>query len=74
MCKLPLDYSKGEQLTGLITLLKYIEGGHELADVKIQVCVKSIGAKKKGLLRGETGFMPSLMQEQWQTKPRASAS
>lgn len=48
MCKTPLDYVKGEPLAGLTKLKNYIAYGHELEDVKLQVCVKSIGAKKNG--------------------------
>ena len=47
MCKTPLGYRDSSQLDGLITLKSFIEGGHELADGKILVCVKSIGARKK---------------------------
>ena len=47
MCKTPLGYRDGRQLDGLMTLKSFIEGGHELPDGKILVCVKSIGARKK---------------------------
>ncbi len=47
MCKTPLGYRDGSQLDGLVTLKSFIEGGHELPDAKILVCVKSIGARKK---------------------------
>ncbi|KAF6232815.1 hypothetical protein HO173_009029 [Letharia columbiana] len=47
MCKTPLGYRDGKQLDGLMTLKSFIEGGHELADGKILVCVKSIGGRKK---------------------------
>lgn len=47
MCKTPLGYRDGKQLDGLMTLKNFIEGGHELADGKILVCVKSIGGRKK---------------------------
>ena len=47
MCKTPLGYRDGRQLDGLMTLKSFIEGGHELTDGKILVCVKSIGARKK---------------------------
>jgi len=35
-----------EPLQGLITLKNYLAGGHEIVDVKILVCIKSIGAKR----------------------------
>ena len=47
MCKTPLGYRDGKQLDGLMTLKSFIEGGHELSDGKILVCVKSIGGRKK---------------------------
>ena len=47
MCKTPLGYRDGRQLDGLVTLKSFIEGGDELPDAKILVCVKSIGARKK---------------------------
>ena len=47
MCKTPLGYCDGKQMDGLMTLKSFIEGGHELADGKILVCVKSIGGRKK---------------------------
>lgn len=47
ICKTPLGYRDGKQLDGLITLKSFIEGGYELADGKILVCVKSIGGRKK---------------------------
>ena len=47
VCKTPLGYRDGKQLDGLMTLKGFIEGGHEVADGKILVCVKSIGGRKK---------------------------
>ena len=47
MCKTPLGYRDGKQLDGLMTLKSFFEGGHELADGRILVCVKSIGGRKK---------------------------
>ena len=47
MCKNQLGYRDGKQLDGLMTLKGFIEGGHEVADGKILVCVKSIGGRKK---------------------------
>ena len=47
MCKTPLGYHDGKQLDGLMTLKNFVEGGHELADGKILVCVKRIGGRKK---------------------------
>lgn len=47
MCKTPLGYRDGKQLDGLMALRSFLEGGHELAQAKILVCVKSIGGRKK---------------------------
>ena len=43
----PLGYEEGKQLAGLMTLKNFVEGGHEVVDGKILVCVKSIGGRKK---------------------------
>lgn len=34
-------------MPGLITLKSYVEGGHEVTEARILVCVKSIGGRKK---------------------------
>ncbi|KAF5874832.1 putative myo-inositol-1-phosphate synthase protein [Botrytis fragariae] len=48
VCRIPLGYVKGEPLPGLMTLEAYLNGGYDgVLDVKLLVCVKSIGAKKK---------------------------
>ena len=47
ICKSPLGYRDGRQMDGLMTLRSFIEGGYELADGKVLVCVKSIGGRKK---------------------------
>ena len=47
LCKTPLGYRDGKQLDGLITLKNYIDGGHEVSGVRVLVCVKSIGGRKK---------------------------
>ena len=47
LCKTPLGYREGKQLAGLITLKNFIDGGHEVPQARILVCVKSIGGKKK---------------------------
>ena len=47
LCKTPLGYRDGKQLDGLITLQNYTNGGHEILGVKVLVCVKSIGGRKK---------------------------
>ena len=47
LCKTPLGYRYGKQLDGLITLKNYTDGGHEVPGVRLLVCVKSIGSRKK---------------------------
>lgn len=43
----PLGYNDDKQLTGLVTLKSFINGGHEVPNVKVLICVKSIGGRKK---------------------------
>lgn len=47
LCRKPQGYKCGRELSHLITLKSFIGGGHEVADGKILVCVKSIGGRKK---------------------------
>jgi len=47
LCKTPTEYEDGKQLAGLMTLKCFVEGGYEVMDGRILVCVKSIGGKKK---------------------------
>lgn len=46
MCKMPMGYQEDKQLPGLMTLKSFLEGGHEVLDAKVLVCVKSIGGRK----------------------------
>ncbi|EDN91607.1 hypothetical protein SS1G_01010 [Sclerotinia sclerotiorum 1980 UF-70] len=48
VCRIPLGYIKGEPLPGLMTIEAYLNGGYDgILDIKLLVCVKSIGARKK---------------------------
>ncbi|OCK79378.1 hypothetical protein K432DRAFT_299970 [Lepidopterella palustris CBS 459.81] len=47
LCKKPLGYKEGHPLPGLMTLKNFIDGGYDVVDARILVCVKSIGARKK---------------------------
>jgi hypothetical protein len=48
ICRTPLEYQKGSQLPGLVTLDSYLTSGYDgVKGVKILVCVKSIGQKKR---------------------------
>ena len=46
LCKIPLGYCDGKQLSGLMTLKSFIEGGADVFNAKVLVCVKSIGGRK----------------------------
>ena len=56
---MPMGYEDGRQLTGLMTLKNFMEGGHEVADAKILVCVKSIGMKKKCMFNPSLQLLPT---------------
>ncbi|KAL8937210.1 MAG: hypothetical protein Q9216_004538 [Gyalolechia sp. 2 TL-2023] len=45
--KKPLGYTNGKPLTGLINLRAFIDSGHEIANGRVLVCVKSVGGRKK---------------------------
>ncbi|KAI9752989.1 MAG: hypothetical protein M1835_001055 [Candelina submexicana] len=46
-CKTPLGYRDGQDLPGLMTLRNFMDGGFDIMQGKILVCVKSIGSRKK---------------------------
>lgn len=52
----PLGYRQGVPLNGLMTLQNFIDGGYDVADAKILVVVKSIGARKKSKHNEVKGF------------------
>ncbi|KAL8779942.1 MAG: hypothetical protein Q9213_006705 [Squamulea squamosa] len=47
LSKIPLGYSRDKQLPGLMTLMSFVGGGHDIPTAKILVGVKSIGGRKK---------------------------
>lgn len=47
LSKTPLGYGRDKQLPGLMTLMGFVEGGHDIATAKVLLCVKSIGGRKK---------------------------
>ncbi|KAL8672372.1 MAG: hypothetical protein Q9168_003168 [Polycauliona sp. 1 TL-2023] len=47
LSKTPLGYSPDTQLPGLMTLMTFIDGGHDLPTARVMLCVKSIGGRKK---------------------------
>src|SRR6186713_2163832 len=48
-CRVPLGYDEERrELPELMTLQRFFEGGYEIADGKLLVCVKSVGKRKKG--------------------------
>lgn len=47
LCRTPLGYKSGRQLAGLMTLKNFIQGGSDVTEGKVLVCIKSIGARRK---------------------------
>jgi hypothetical protein len=45
--KSPLGYKEGEAVPDLMTLKSFIDGGCDVSDARVLVCVKGVGAKKK---------------------------
>ena len=43
----PHGYKAGRQLAGLMTLKNFIQGGSDVTEGKVLVCIKSIGARRK---------------------------
>jgi hypothetical protein len=61
ICRIPLDYRRGQALPGLMTLDSYTSTGHDgVAGARILVCVKSIGARKK--ITTKTGVERELVE------------
>ena len=50
LCKKPLGYRDNEALSELMTLKNFANGGYDVPNARILVCVKGVGAKKKGKL------------------------
>lgn len=50
LCRTPLGLRPGEPLSGLMTLQNFVDGGCDVADAKVVVVVKSVGAKKSGTM------------------------
>ena len=46
-CRQPIGYEEGEQLTGLMTVQSFLDGGYDISDPKVLACVKSIGCRRK---------------------------
>lgn len=47
LCRTPIGYDKSKPLDGLITLENFMNGGYDIENVKILVCIKAVGAQKK---------------------------
>ncbi|KAL8709560.1 MAG: hypothetical protein Q9220_005652 [cf. Caloplaca sp. 1 TL-2023] len=45
--RIPLGYCDGKELACMMTLKAFIEGGHEVPEAKVLICVKSIGGRRK---------------------------
>lgn len=50
MLKRPLGYRRGLPLSGVMTLQNSQDGGYDVVDAKVLVVVKSVGAKKTGMM------------------------
>lgn len=48
MYKTPLDFKQKEPLLGLVSLQSFMDGGFDIPNVKLLLCVKGVGAKKRG--------------------------
>ncbi|KAF2659653.1 hypothetical protein K491DRAFT_755187 [Lophiostoma macrostomum CBS 122681] len=60
MCKKPYGWTSDTQsLPGLMTVKNFTDGGYDVNDCKVLVCVKSIGARKK--FTNKAGFSSELM-------------
>jgi hypothetical protein len=46
-CRIPLGYKKSQPLPGIMNIKQYIDGGYEIKDNRLLVCVKSIGPRRK---------------------------
>lgn len=47
VCRTPHGYRAGRQLAGLMTLKNFIQGGSDVTEGKVLVCIKSIGARRR---------------------------
>lgn len=47
LCKTPLGYREGQALARLMTLKNFVDGGYDVIDGRMLLCVKSVGARKK---------------------------
>ncbi|KAF2199677.1 hypothetical protein GQ43DRAFT_375678 [Delitschia confertaspora ATCC 74209] len=47
ICKRPYSLKENQELSGLMTVKNFVDGGYDVDNCKILVCVKSIGARKK---------------------------
>jgi hypothetical protein len=46
----PLGYDEGESLPNLMTLRNFIDGGYDVPNARLLLCVKAVGAKKTSTL------------------------
>ena len=68
---MPLGYQSEKSLKDLMTLKRFITGETEGASAKVLVCVKSIGAKKKGKV---CRFVPTFFSMATHSKSRCLTS
>lgn len=68
--KKPLNFEEGEALSDLMTLKTFMDGGFEVTNTRLLVCVKGVGAKKKSMLSYFTIlFFLSILTDS-QSRPR----
>ncbi|RAL61326.1 hypothetical protein DID88_009462 [Monilinia fructigena] len=54
ICRIPLGYTKGEPLAGLMTIEAYLNGGHDgVIGVKLLICVRVLERERKLLRKME---------------------
>jgi hypothetical protein len=62
ICRIPLGYQENRELPGLMTVDAWLKGGHDgIRDVKLLVCVKSLGGSKKIAAKKEGASEHELM-------------
>lgn len=57
--RLPLGYRYGQPLHGAVTLKNFVEGGADLPDAKVLVCVKAIGTAENRKAHTSSHALPN---------------
>jgi len=56
MFKRPLGHREGRQMSDLMTLQNFIEGGYDVVGAKVLVVVKSLGQRKRSRSMDRASF------------------